>query len=372
MSDPGFTTLEMGAAFAPSSRVSALMRFEAALALAMADVGIVDEEAAGAVAEACAQPAADPDAVLAGTWTEGTPLIPLLAEIRGRLSESDARWAHFGATSQDAVDTAMMLQAAAGLEILEHRLTDLARLIAPMVDEYRDQPHVGRTFLQHARPTTFGVRLAGWLEPVLRHVAELRETRAALVVQLGGPVGDLAGYGDRGVEVMAALARRLDLKTPDLPWHTDRSRVSAMVSAIERPARTMAKIAVDVALLNQSEIAEIRVRGGGSSSMTEKRNPIGAIRAVAAAEACSAAAGIVTSGRPHELDRAVGGWHAEWLAIPLVFQTAAAAVEGVTRCLESLEVDRDRMSAQVKDRVTPDPALIEGVLSRFDEVIGTA
>lgn len=374
MFDPGFTTPDMAAVFSASSRVGVLAHFEAALALALADVGLAPREAADAVAEACRTPIPDPDAILAATWTEGSPLIPLTREIRSRLSGADAEWVHHGATTQDAIDTGTMLQAREALDILDTALAAVARLAASMVIEFREQPQIGRTFLQHARPTTLGMRAASWLDPTVRHISALRRARGELVVQLGGPVGNLAPYGDRGVETMSALAARLGLETPNLPWHTDRSRVSELVAAVERTARTMAKIAVDLALLAQSDIAEIQIRAGGSSSMSEKRNPMDAVRAIAAAEACSAAAGMVTAGRPHELDRAIGGWHVEWLAIPMVFQTAAASVEAITTGLGSLEVDAERMTSHIGlDAEAPnlDQGLIDRVLSDFEDVVGS-
>lgn len=373
MLDPGFTTTEMTAVFTAPNRVDALLRFETELALALADVGLAPLAAAEAIAEACRTPIVDPEAVLAATWTAGSPLIPLTSEIRSRLSEADAEWVHHGATTQDAIDTATMLQARQALDILDTGLTAVARLAASMVIEFRGQTQIGRTFLQHARLTTFGMRAASWLDPTVRHISALRRARGELVVQLGGPVGNLAPYQGRGVEVMGALAARLGLETPNLPWHTDRSRLSELVATVERATRTMAKIAIDLALLAQSDVAEIRVRAGGSSSMGEKRNPIDAVRAIAAAEACSAAAGMVTAGRPHELDRAIGGWHLEWLAIPLMFQTAAAAVEAIISGLESLEVDSDRMTSNIGlDSEAPnlDEGMIDRVLSDFEDVVG--
>ncbi|MGH8914369.1 MAG: lyase family protein [Acidimicrobiia bacterium] len=373
MIDPGFTTTEMEQIFSPARRVAAFLEFEAALALALGDVGIAPEDAAGAVAEACATPLADPEAVLAATWVEGTPLIPMLTELRSRLSASDAEWVHYGATTQDAVDTAAMIQAGHALEVLDGRLTGLARRLAPLVLEHRDQPQTGRTFLQHARPTTFGVRLAGWLDPIVRQLVGLRETRGGLVVQLGGPVGNLAAFGERGTEVMEALARRLGLEAPNLPWHTDRSRIFEIAAAVALVGRTMGKIGLDIALLAQSDVGEIRVRAGGSSSMGDKRNPIDAIRAIAAAEACGAAAGMVANGPAHELDRGLGGWHVESIALPMLFKTASAAAESIGGAFDSLEVDTDRMTLlagpEAKGLVL-DPRMIDRVIADFDDVVG--
>jgi 3-carboxy-cis,cis-muconate cycloisomerase len=369
MVDPGFTTEKMARVFAPSARVEAMLRFEAALALALADTGLAPPDSAGRVADACSSPASDPDAILAATWVEGTPLDPLLAEIRGRVSEDDSRWLHHGATTQDVIDTATMIQAAEGLGILESGLADLARILAGLVAEHRGQPQIGRTFLQHARPSTFGFRAATWLDPVLRHLGELREARAGLVVQLGGPVGDLAPYGKRGVDVMEALATRLGLASPGISWHSDRSRVAALVAVLQRCARTMAKIAGDIALLASTDIAEVRVRSGGSSSMPGKRNPIDAIRAVAAAEACTGVASMVTGGRSHELDRGIGGWHVEWLAIPLVFETTAAAIEAMNVCLGSLEVAPGQMEARAGEGPDLDLRLIDRVLAAYQGTV---
>ena len=193
--------------------------------------------------------------------------------------------------------------------------------------------------------------VAGWLEPTLRHLSELRQVRSGLVVQLGGPVGNLAAYGEKGAAVADALAARLGLAAPALPWHSDRSRIAALAAALERCARTMARVGLDIALLASSDIAEITVRPGGSSSMSEKRNPIDSVRAIAAAELATAGAEMITGARLSELDRGIGGWHAEWVGLPLVFQATAATVEAMTDCLGSVEVDGGRMSALVAEVV---------------------
>jgi 3-carboxy-cis,cis-muconate cycloisomerase len=371
MLDPGFTTEEMARVFTPANRVEAMASFEGALALALADAGLIPGDHAEAVASACQAPASDPGAVLAATWSEGTPLNLLLDEIRGRLPEEQAKWVHHGTTTQDVIDSATMLQAREALDLLEAGLVAVAGLMAKLVRTHRDQPQIGRTFLQHARPTTFGMTVAGWLEPTLRHLDEIRRARSGLVVQLGGPVGNLADYGDKGSEVVEALATRLGLVAPALPWHSDRSRMAALAGALERCARTMARVGLDVALLASSDIAEVRVRSGGSSSMSEKRNPIDSIRVIAAAELSSAGAGMITTGRLSELDRGIGGWHAEWVALPLLFQATAATVEALADCLGSIEVDVGAMSARVGETAPIDQKLIDGVLAEFDRIVGS-
>lgn len=370
MLDPGFTTEDMARIFTAAHRVEAMTRFEAYLALALADAGVAPWKEAEAVAEACQTLVIDPDTVLAATWSDGTPLTPLLEEIRSRLPEEQARWVHFGTTTQDTIDTATMLQAGEALDVLDSALLAISGLMAGLVRKHRDQPHMARTFLQHALPTTFGRTVAGWLEPTVRHVVELRHIKSGLAVQLGGPVGNLGAYEDRGVAVAEALASRLGLTAPALPWHSDRSRIAALASALERCARTMARVGLDVALLASSDIAEITVRSGGSSSMAEKRNPIDSVRAMAAAELATAGSGMITAGRVSELDRGIGGWHAEWVALPLVFQATAATVEAMTTCLGSVEVEAGNMSARVTGGGPIDHALIDGVLAEFERVAG--
>jgi 3-carboxy-cis,cis-muconate cycloisomerase len=369
MLEQGFTTPEMAAVFTPAARVEAMLEFEAALVMALADTGFTDRGTAEAVAAACRQPVDDPGGVLAGTWSDGTPLRLLLDTIRSRLTSEQAQWAHYGATTQDAVDTATMLQARRGLEVLDAGLIGVAGEMARLVTAHRDQPQMGRTFFQHARPTTFGFTVAGWLDATLGHLADLRQEDADLVLQLGGPVGNLADYGDRGVEVVEALGKRLGLAVPRLPWHADRSRIASLAAVLERTARTMARVGLDVAFLASSDIAEVSVRSGGSSSMAGKQNPIDSVRAVAAAEICSAAAQVITAGRLTELERGIGGWHAEWAALPLVFQGVAAATEAMTSCLASLEVDGDRMAALVDARPEIDPLLIDQVLDAYESLL---
>jgi 3-carboxy-cis,cis-muconate cycloisomerase len=370
MLDPGFSTEKMARIFTAARRVEAITRFEAALALALADAGLAPAKDAEAVAEACQTLVIDPDMVLASTWSDGTPLTPLLEEIRGRLPEAQAKWVHHGTTTQDAIDTATMLQAGEALDVLDSALLAISSLMAGLVGKHRDQPQFARTFLQHARPTTFGMTVARWLEPTLRHLAELRRMKSGLAVQLGGPVGNLGAYEGHGMAVVEALAARLGLTAPALPWHSDRSRIAALASALERCARTMARVGLNVALLSSSDIAEIKVRSGGSSSMEEKRNPIDSVRAIAAAELATAGAGMITSGRLSELDRGIGGWHAEWVALPLVFQATAATVEAMTTCLGSVEVEAGNMSARVPEGGTIDQALIDGVLAEFERLAG--
>jgi 3-carboxy-cis,cis-muconate cycloisomerase len=344
--DPGFTTPEMTEVFDPDHRVEALLAFEAALAEAEAETGLIPAPAAKDIVRACSEFAGDAVSVIASTWDTGTPLIALRGEISRNLSEESAGWIHYGATTQDAVDTASMLQIKAALTILDRDVSAVAARLADLAEAHRATPMMARTFLQRAQPTTFGVRVAQWLEPLVRALVNLREITPSLPVQLGGPVGNLAPFGEAGQQIVETLAARLGLASPVIAWHTDRSHVIRPVAMAEIIAIATGKIGTDLALLAQSDVAELTMRPGASSSMGHKRNPIDAIRAVAAAGACLAAASALRSGNGQELERGIGGWHLEWWAVPLVFQSAAASVEAISAALGSLEVDIERMKSR--------------------------
>jgi 3-carboxy-cis,cis-muconate cycloisomerase len=354
--DPGFSTPAMTAAFSDAARVGAMLEFEAGLALAEQEAAIVPEAAAVAIAAACEAGVADPAGLLVAGWEAGTPVMPLLAEVRARLDPEAGQWLHHGATSQDAIDTGLMLQVSGALDILADGLSGVAAALAGLASTHRTTAMMGRTFLQDAEATTFGLRAAQWLDPVIREMAALRRRRAGLPVQLGGPTGNLSALGADGPEVVAALAERLGLRAPAVAWHADRAPIGLVVEAAARTARSMAKIAGDLVLLAQSGIGEVAMRPGSSSSMAHKRNPIDATRALAAAAVATNSAQLVTGARPHELERAAGAWHVEWVGVPLVFHATGAAVEAVGRSLATLEVDTVAMAANLGG-ANPHPAV---------------
>jgi 3-carboxy-cis,cis-muconate cycloisomerase len=372
--DPGFSTPDLARLFSAESLVETMSRVEASLAVALADVGTVPAAAAADIVAACDAPVVDPGAVLRAGWEAGSPVIPLLDRLRSRLSPESARFLHLGATSQDIVDTAFMLLARQACDLLRADLQRIAGRLRDLAVEHRDTPMVGRTLLQRATPTTFGLRVASWLEPVLRAVEELSGLAGRLPVQLGGPVGVLAEYGVAAVAVTERFAADLGLVAPRLPWHGDRWPVAGIAAVTQQVARTMAKIGLDLALLSQNEVAEVHIRAGGSSSMPGKRNPIDAVRAVAAAEVCAAVAGIVTGGRPHELERAVGAWQAEWFALPVALQAAGSAVSAIATAVASLRPDVDRMAANLGGPAPPEVVasarrLVDAVLAAADALI---
>ncbi len=366
----GLTTSEMTRLFSAERIVRAMLDFEKGLALALADEGLIPERSGQVIASACETMVVDAEEVLATTWQVGTPVIRLIEGIRENLDDEDGRWVHHGSTTQDVIDTAHMLLASEALEILVDSLWRVARPLHDLVLAHREQPQMGRTFLQHALPTTFAMRAVGWLEPTLQHLRQLKQVREDLVVQLGGPVGTRSAYGAKAPAVVAALADHLGLGAPAIAWHADRSRVRRLSSSVSGVASTMAKIALDTVLLAQSDVAEVTMRRGFSSSMEGKRNPIDSVRAMAAADVASGAASILERARPHELDRGIGSWQAEWVALPILFQATSACLEATASSLSTLEVDRAvMMKAAGPDSLESigaiDPGQIDSVLDMY-------
>lgn len=361
--DPGFTTPEMAPVFSPESRIALMCRFGSELAAAQAELGIVPPDAAEAIAQACSIPIDDPETVLRAGWETGTPVLVLLDELRARLSDDHAAWIHHGATTQDVVDTALMLQVGTGLELIGSSIGTLARALAELAESHRSTPVMGRTFLQDAVATSFGARAALWLRPLIPIAQEIGEAR--LPVQLGGPVGDMASFGARALELADRLAERLGLAAPLGPWHTDRTPVMAAASLIGRAAQAGAKIAADITLM--AAAGEVTVRSGGSSSMPHKQNPVDALRAAAAAQVCLTAVAGLVAAPPHQLERSVGAWHAEWELVPLVFEAGAATVEAVGRAVETLEVERP--GGQAGDGDVEDVGLVDRILDSYRQSV---
>lgn len=368
----GFSTPDMDEVFSPASIVAGMFRFEIALAQALADVGLIDGAAAAAIVAACETPLPEPSALLATTWEKGTPVIDLVAAIRDRLpDEVDRRTVHFGATTQDVVDTTYMTLSKEALGILANDMVEIADSMRHLAEEHRQQPHMARSFLQHAGPTTFGLSVAvSWLNPVLDRILALRSIASSLPAQLGGPIGELSTYGSASAKVVQGLADRLQLTAPATPWHTDRAIVRDLAHVVESTVSTLAKTATDVALLAQTDIGEVSVRSGESSSIPGKRNPIDAVRILAAADLCHGVASSITGSRPHELARALGSWHVEWAAIPLLFMSAGAVTEAAARMVSSLEVNTDAMTSNTSAEPNRDTMLVDSILARYNGVVG--
>jgi 3-carboxy-cis,cis-muconate cycloisomerase len=345
---PVFTTDALAGATSDRAWVAGMLEFEAALALAEAETGVVPADAAGEIARRCRH--LDVDVAVLGQAARlgASPAIPLVTELRRQLPADVGRWAHFGATSQDALDTALMLILRRVLDLVLGDLARLAAAAAELAERHRSTLMAARTLLQHASPTTFGRKAAGWLVAVVEATEALDELRRhRLAVQLGGPAGTLASLGEHGPGVVEALASRLGLEAPVLPWHADRSRVAQISSALAISAGVAGKIALDVSLLMQTEVSEVfepRAAGrGASSSLPHKRNPAMAAEVLAASQRAQALAGSVVSGMAQGHERAVGAWQAEWQTVTELSRAAGGAVAFSADMLSGLEVDMARM-----------------------------
>jgi 3-carboxy-cis,cis-muconate cycloisomerase len=347
-----FSTEEMSAVFSSEAHIRSMLRFEAALAHAEARAGVIPHEAATSIEASCKEELFDIPALYRAARKAGTLAIPLVRALTGQVEGEARRYVHWGATSQDVIDTALMLQMREGIDLLVAGLLDIAGVCAKWSEQHRHTLMVGRTLLQHALPITFGLKAARWLAMVTRLIGELRERqKQKVVLQLGGAAGTLASLGEKGLLVGAYLAEELQLAVPDLPWHTERDRIGEIATSVAVVAGAMAKIANDVVLLSQSEVGEV-VEGeaegkGGSSAMPQKRNPVDTTRAIASARLAVGAVPVLLSGMVQEHERDVGGWQAEWTAIPELFCFAAGAVEGVRAAVVDLEIDPARMRANL-------------------------
>src|SRR4051812_46112316 len=360
--DAIFVPDAMRAAVDDRAWLAAMLETEAALARAQARAGVIPAGAADAVASVCDPDRYDVEQLARDARSAGNP-VPALVAAAG------TEWFHHGATSQDIVDTAAMLVARNAIRLIVADLDAVAAACARLAEEHRETPMIGRTLMQHAEPTTFGLKAAGWLAAALDAREWLRALR--LPVQLGGAAGTLASMDGLGLVVMREFALELGLEEPALPWHANRIPVATLASALAVCAGACGKIALDVELLAQSEVAEVRSGSGESSSMPHKRNPVEAIRARACARRVQAAAGSIVGGvSEHEHERAAGAWHAEWAPLSEALACTGGAAAAAREMLEGLQVHPERMRENLGDadpapHVAAAAALVERALGRY-------
>ncbi len=331
--------------------IRAMLDFEAALAAAGAEVGIVPAEAAREIESLCASAAPNPATLGEGSGSQGTPVPALLAALRANLSAEASAHLHRGATSQDVVDTAAMLVTRRALVPLLEELDGAADACATLAERHRETLQIGRTLLQQAAPTTFGLTAAGWLVALDESATRMREIRErTLAVQLGGAVGTLASLGEYGVAVIAGVAQRLELAEPTLPWHANRTRPALLAGALGVCCGVAGKIATDVVLLAQTEVAEVAEGGGGggSSTLPHKRNPVAAIAARACADRAPGLVATMLAAMNIEHQRAAGGWQAEAQTLSELLGLTGSAVAAVRSLLEGLEVKPERMRVNLE------------------------
>jgi 3-carboxy-cis,cis-muconate cycloisomerase len=350
-----FGTAAMRVVFGDHAFVSRCAEVEAALARAQARLGVIPAEAADAISEAVAAIVEHPETLdlarLKGeTENVGYPILPLVRQIAGRAGEA-GRWLHWGATTQDIMDTAVVLQIRAGLDLLDADLAAIRGHLADLARRHRDIPMAGRTHLQHALPVTFGYKAAIWLSALDRHAERLEQLRPrVLLAQFGGAAGTLASLG-RGAEIVGSrveLARELGLGDPPITWHVTRDGIVETVQILALLAGSLGKIAYDLMLMSATEFAEAAepfVAGRGSSStMPQKRNPISCELIIAAAKVLRQQAGLVLDAMIADFERATGPWHVEWVAVPEAFGYAAGALHQSRFLLGGLILDPDRMA----------------------------
>ncbi len=348
-SDGPFTGLfvpePLRAATSGRAWLQAMLDAEAALAEAEAEAGLIPNGAAEAIGGACDAGGFDPEAIAREGRATGNPVPALVAALRKKLDDEAAGFVHHGATSQDVMDTAAMLVSSRALGLVDAELGGVAEACAGLADEHRTTLMAGRTLLQQALPTTFGLKAAGWLDSVVG--ARERLASVSLAVQLGGAAGTLAFLGSNGERVVALLAERLGLDEPPVPWHTARLRVADLGSALALAAGVLEKIALDIVLLSQTEVGELAESAaggrGGSSTLPHKRNPVGSVLTIACARRVRGAAGVLLEAMPQEHERAAGAWQSEWAPLGEALGLTGGAASALREALESLEVRAERM-----------------------------
>jgi len=373
-----FGAEEVERIFADRARVQRMLDFEAALARAEAGAGVIPGQAAGPIAEKCRVDLFDLGALAVGARKAGNLAIPLIKQLTQRVAKDNAeaaRYVHWGATSQDVIDTGLVLELREALGWIDERAGELCEAVASLADAHRGTVVAGRTWMQHAVPISYGVKVSGWLDALVRHRARLRETRRrVLVLQFGGAAGTLSVLGGKGIEVAEALAGDLRLDLPATPWHAHRDRMAEIATTLALLTGTLGKIARDISLQMQTEVAEVLEPAGegrgGSSTMPQKRNPVGCAMILAAAVRVPGLTSTILSAMPQEHERGLGGWHAEWETLPEIVRLCAGALRWTVEVISGLEVDTDRMKQNLE--LTHGLIFAEAIAMKLAEKVGKA
>jgi 3-carboxy-cis,cis-muconate cycloisomerase len=349
--DELFRSEAMERIFSDAEHLQSLLHFEAALARAEAEAALIPEAAARAIATKCQADLFDLKAISAGAARSGNLAIPLIKQLTELVAKDDphsARFVHWGATSQDVIDTAVVLQLRRAFELIDKDLQRLSDTLAGIVETHRNTLIVGRTWMQQALPTTFGFIVAGWLDAVLRDRRRFLEVRSrAFTLQFGGAVGTLAALGTKGFAVAEALAKDLRLAMPTAPWHSHRDRFAEVATTFGLCCGTLTKIARDISLHSQTEIGELSEPvsdgHGSSSSMPHKRNPVTCAVVLAAGQRVPPLVSTMLGCMWQEEQRGLGGWHAEWETLPEIVRLTAGALLHLIQMLSGMGVHTDRM-----------------------------
>src|SRR3954454_5113189 len=353
-----------------------MLDFEAALARAEAAVGVIPPAAADPIARACRAESFDLAELAEAATRSGNLAIPMVKALTANVAHADkeaARYVHWGATSQDVIDTATMLMLRAAIDA---RLADVGRAVtgfAKLARQHRGTAMVARTWLQHALPMPFGLKLAEYAAALARSRKRLKRLqRETLALQFGGAAGTLAALGDKGLAVAEQLARELKLKMPDAPWHTHRDRIAEAASVFAILTGSCGKIARDVSLMMQTDVAEAFEPSGegrgGSSTMPHKRNPVAAARALAGATMAPNLAATIFAAQVQDHERSAGPWHAEWPTLPMLLLVTSGALAAIVDIAEGMEVDTARMRSNLD--ATHGLIMAEAVTFALAEKIG--
>ena len=350
-----------------------MLDVEAALARVQSRLGIIPADAADAITAAATVENLDTAELAASVRTVGYPVIGVVKGLSRAAGPEAARWTHWGATTQDILDTAIVLQLRDSLALVRAELVAITAALAIQAETHRDTVMAGRTHLQHALPTTFGLKVATWLMPLPDHIERLDQLLPrALRVQFGGAAGTLASLGDKGLVVMAGLAAELGLHEPPGPWHVVRDGLAEAVSLLGLICGSLAKIAADLILLCQTEVGEVSepyIAGrGGSSTMPQKRNPIASEYVLAAQRGVQALVPLMLNAMPDDHERGTGPWQAELLAIPQAFVLTAGALMHARTIAEGMVVDPARMQKNLD--ITNGGIMAEAIMMGLAPTLG--
>ena len=342
-----FGTAEMRSVFDDAATVRRYTETEIALAKVQGELGVIPATAAATIARLADSSKLDMVELKRETEIVGYPILPLVHQI-SKMCGPDGEYLHWGATTQDIMDTATVLQVREGLSLIEKDPAELDQILDRLALEYRDAPMAGRTHLQHALPITFGYKVSVWLLMIRRHRERLNQLKPRVLVgQFGGAAGTLASLGDQGLDVHAALMRELKLEASPVTWHVARDGLTETVQFLALVTGSLGKIALDVMLMMTNELAEAFepfVKGrGASSTMPQKRNPISCELMLSASKAVRQHAGLALDAMVQDFERAPGPWHIEWAAIPESFILTSGALHQAKFMLAGLEVDTARM-----------------------------
>lgn len=373
-----FYKTEVNALFSAEAYLSAMLRFEAALAQAQAEHKMIPQAAADCITSCCTLDHIDIPSLTPAIGLAGNPNIPLVKQLTAavkKINPEASKYVHLGATSQDVIDTALVLQVKAALILIQKDLKQLLNQLHQLAETHRHSIMAGRSFLQHARPITFGYKVATWMDGLIRSAQRIEDVlQENLVLQFGGAVGTLAGFGDKALPIAHTLAQKLDLALPPISWHTQRDRLVEVASTLGILTGNLGKIAKDISLLMQTEVAEVfepsGAGKGGSSTMPHKRNPVGCVAILAAAQRSPSLLSTLFQSLPQDHERATGLWHAEWLPLVELCKITAGALQQALNMTDGLEVDTQRMLQNLE--LTNGLIYAENVSLALAEKIGKA